>query len=63
MPTPRFIMSEQRQILQLLHDGHISTRKIAAALHLSKTSVGYIAKPITSTLSVAGTFRLIFPAP
>jgi transposase len=37
-------MSKQRQILQLLHDGHLSTREIAAALHISKTSVGDIAK-------------------
>lgn len=44
MPTPRVPMSKQRQILQLLHDGHLSTREIAAALHISKTSVGDIAK-------------------
>ena len=44
MPTPRVPMSKQRQILQLLHDGHLSTRKIAAALNISKTSVGDIAK-------------------
>jgi transposase len=37
-------MSKQRQILQLLHDGHLSTRKVAAALHISKSSVGDIAK-------------------
>ena len=44
MPTPRVPMSKQRQILQLLHDGHLSTREIAAALHISKSSVGDIAK-------------------
>ena len=44
MPTPRVPMSKQRQILQLLHDGHLSTREIAAALNISKTSVGDIAK-------------------
>ena len=44
MPTPRVPMSKQRQILQLLHDGHLSTREIAAALHISKSSVGGIAK-------------------
>jgi transposase len=44
MPTPRVPMSKQRQILQLLQDGHLSTREIAAALHISKTSVGDIAK-------------------
>ena len=44
MPTPRVPMSKQRQILQLLQDGHPSTREIAAALHISKTSVGDIAK-------------------
>ena len=37
-------MSKQRQILQLLHDGHLSTREVAAALHISKSSVGDIAK-------------------
>ena len=44
MPTPRVPMSKQRQILQLLHDGHLSSREIAAALHISKSSVGDIAR-------------------
>ncbi len=44
MPTPRVPMSKQRQILQLLHDGHLSTREIAAALNISKSSVSDIAK-------------------
>jgi predicted DNA-binding protein YlxM (UPF0122 family) len=36
-------MSKQPQILQLLHGGHLSAREIAAALNISKTSVGDIA--------------------
>ena len=44
MPTPKVPMSKQRQILQLLHDAHLSTREIAAAVHVSKSSVSDIAR-------------------
>ena len=43
MPTPRVLMSKIRQALQLLADASLSTRQVAAALGISKTTVSDIA--------------------
>ena len=43
MPTPRVLMSKIRQALQLLADASLSTRQVAAALGISKTTVSEIA--------------------
>jgi len=43
MPTPRVLMSKIRQALQLLADSELSTRQVAAALGISKTTVSEIA--------------------
>ncbi len=43
MPTPRVLMSKIRQALQLLADSGLSTRQVAAALGISKTTVSAIA--------------------
>ncbi len=43
MPTPRVTMSKLRHTLQLLHGGALSTRQIAAALGISKSTVSDIA--------------------
>jgi len=43
MPTPRVLMSKIRQALQLLADGRLSTRQVAAALGISKTTISEIA--------------------
>ena len=43
MPTPRVLMSKIRQALQLLADGSLSTRQVAAALGISKSTVSEIA--------------------
>ena len=60
MPTPRVLMSKIRQALQLLADAGLSARQVAAALGISKTTVGEIAMyardagvdwPLASTLS------------
>lgn len=60
MPTPRVLMSKIRQALQLLADSGLSTRQVAAALGVSKTTVSDIALyarqagvdwPLASTLS------------
>jgi len=43
MPTPRVLMSKIRQTLQLLATPGLSTRQVAAALNISKTTVSQIA--------------------
>ena len=43
MPTPRVLMSKIRRTLQLLADSGLSTREVAAALAISKTTVSEIA--------------------
>jgi len=43
MPTPRVLMSKIRQALQLLATPGLSTRQVAAALNISKTTVSQIA--------------------
>ena len=43
MPTPRVLMSKIRQALQLLAETGLSTRQVAAALGISKTTVSQIA--------------------
>lgn len=43
MPTPRVLMSKIRQALQLLADSGLSARQVAAALGISKSTVGDIA--------------------
>jgi transposase len=43
MPTPRVLMSKIRRTLQLLADSGLSTRQVAAALSISKTTVSEIA--------------------
>lgn len=43
MPTPRVLMSKIRRALQLLADSGLSTRQVAAALNISKTTVSEIA--------------------
>jgi transposase len=43
MPTPRVLMSKIRRTLQLLADAGLSTRQVAAALNISKTTVSEIA--------------------
>ncbi len=43
MPTPRVHMSKIRQALQLLADAGLSSRQVATALNISKTTVSEIA--------------------
>ncbi|MFY9512890.1 MAG: IS21 family transposase [Rubrivivax sp.] len=43
MPTPRVLMSKIRRTLQLLADSGLSTRQVAAALNISKSTVSEIA--------------------
>jgi transposase len=43
MPTPRVLMSKIRQALQLLAESGLSTRQVAAALGISKSTVSEIA--------------------
>lgn len=43
MPTPRVLMSKIRRTLQLLGDCGLSTRQVAAALNISKSTVSEIA--------------------
>ena len=43
MPTPRVTMNKLRHTLQLLHGQALSTRQIAAALGISKSTVSDIA--------------------
>ena len=43
MPTPRVLMSKIRRTLQLLSDSGLSTRQVAAALNISKSTVSEIA--------------------
>ena len=43
MPTPRVLMSKIKRALQLLADAGLSTRQVAAALSISKSTVSEIA--------------------
>ena len=72
MPTPRVLMSKIRQALQLLADAGLSTRQVAAALAISKTTVSEIAMyardagvdwPLASTLSDDELQARLYPPP
>ena len=72
MPTPRVLMSKIRQALQLLADSGLSTRQVAAALGISKTTVSEIALyardagvdwPLASTLSDDELQARLYPPP
>jgi len=72
MPTPRVLMSKIRQALQLLADSGLSARQVAAALGISKTTVGEIALyardagvdwPLASTLTDDELQARLYPAP
>ena len=72
MPTPRVLMSKIRRTLQLLADAGLSTRQVAAALNISKTTVGEIAMyardagvdwPLASTLSDDELQARLYPPP
>jgi len=72
MPTPRVLMSKIRQALQLLADSGLSTRQVAAALGVSKTTVSDIAMyardagvdwPLASTLSDDELQARLYPPP
>jgi len=72
MPTPRVLMSKIRRTLQLLADSGLSTRQVAAALGISKTTVSEIALyardagvdwPLASTLSDDELQARLYPPP
>ena len=72
MPTPRVLMSKIRRTLQLLADSGLSTRQVAAALGISKTTVSDIAMyardagvdwPLASTLSDDELQARLYPRP
>ena len=72
MPTPRVLMSKIRRTLQLLADSGLSTREVAAALAISKTTVSEIAMyardagvdwPLASTLSDDELQARLYPPP
>ena len=72
MPTPRVLMSKIRQALRLLADAGLSTRQVAAALGVSKTTVSDIAMyardagvdwPLASTLSDGELQARLYPPP
>ena len=72
MPTPRVLMSKIRRTLQLLADSGLSTRQVAAALSISKTTVSEIALyartagidwPAASTLSDDELQARLYPPP
>ena len=72
MPTPRVLMSKIRRTLQLLADAGLSTRQVAAALNISKTTVSEIAMyardagvdwPLASTLSDDELQARLYPPP
>ena len=72
MPTPRVLMSKIRRTLQLLSDSGLSTRQVAAALGISKTTVSEIALyardagvdwPLASTLSDDELQARLYPPP
>ena len=72
MPTPRVLMSKIRQALRLLADAGLSTRQVAAALGVSKTTVSDIAMyardagvdwPLASTLSDDELQARLYPPP
>jgi transposase len=72
MPTPRVLMSKIRRTLQLLADSGLSTRQVAAALNISKTTVSEIAMyardagvdwPLASTLSDDELQARLYPPP
>jgi transposase len=72
MPTPRVLMSKIRRALQLLADAGLSTRQVAAALNISKTTVSEIAMyardagvdwPLASTLSDDELQARLYPPP
>ncbi len=72
MPTPRVLMSKIRQALQLLAESGLSTRQVAAALSISKTTVSEIALyardagvdwPLAQTLSDEQLQARLYPPP
>jgi len=72
MPTPRVLMSKIRRTLQLLADASLSTRQVAAALSISKTTVSDIAMyartaeidwAVASTLSDDELQARLYPPP
>ena len=72
MPTPRVLMSKIRQALQLLGHSRLSTRQVATALGISKTTVSEIAMyardagvhwPMAGTLSDDELQARLYPPP
>ncbi len=72
MPTPRVLMSKIRRTLQLLAESGLSTRQVAAALNISKTTVSEIAMyardagvdwPLASSLSDDELQARLYPPP